>query len=84
MIGSRVHLSGDITFSAPLGALCAVTPVAVPGHTPHIVASFLGGARMEWDAETAAELTKRLPEAIASLARVVDCSAIVADIKDVS
>lgn len=81
MNGSRVHLSGPITFGAPLGALCAVSPVAIPGHDSHIVVSFLGGMRAELSMETAAELARRLPEAISSLARSVDCSAIFTDMR---
>jgi hypothetical protein len=78
MRGSRVHLSGTYTFSGPVGNLCAVTTVAVPGSQPHIVASFMGidgsSLRLELDPGMAAELTRRLPESLASIRDFPDCS----------
>lgn len=80
MIGSRFRLRGDTTFSTPLGALCGVTPVAIPGHPPHVVANFIGGGSLEFDAVTVAELARRFPGALASLA-AVDYSGIAAEVE---
>lgn len=75
MNGNRFHHSGHIVIGAPLGPICAVTPVAVPGHTPHVVVNFIGGGRLELDPEAATELARRIPESLASLP--ADCSGFV-------
>lgn len=85
MNGSRFRLRGDVTFSAPLGALCGVTPVAIPGSPAHVVATFLGGGQLELDAATVIELARRFPESLATLHLInTDCSGAVADLGDAS
>lgn len=74
MNGSRIWLSGPITFSAPIGPVCSVTSVALAGSPAHIVLSFNGGLRVELDSMTAVELARRLPESLAKLPEVPDCA----------
>lgn len=72
MMGSRIRLSGPITFSAPVGPLAAVTSVSIPGSPPHVIATFQQGLRLELDVANVIELVRRLPESLASL-KDVDC-----------
>lgn len=85
MTANRFHLSGEVTFGVPLGQLAGVTPISVPGGTPHIIASFVGAhpsqcARLELDAKSAVELARRLPESLAALGDA-DCSGIFTDVQ---
>jgi len=81
MPNSRFHLSGSVTFGTPLGTICSVTAVSVPGCLPSIVTHFTDGGRLELSAATAAELARRLPEAIAALRKQPDCSGAWVDVE---
>jgi hypothetical protein len=70
---NHFHLSGAVLFGTAMGDVCGVTPVAIPGGTPHVVIYMRGGARIELTSAAAAELARRLPEALASLPDVPDC-----------
>lgn len=80
MNGSRFRLRGDTTFSTPLGALCGVTPVASPGHPPHVVANFVGGGSIELDVAAVAKMAREFPGALSSLA-AVDYSGMAAEVE---
>lgn len=73
---NRVHISGDVVFGTFFGPVCSVVPISIQGagHQPHVHIGFRAGLSLELTPETATELARRLPEAIASLPRFPDVS----------
>jgi hypothetical protein len=66
---NHVHMCGERTFGAPFGAVYSVTPIAIPGlgHDPHLHIAFRFGLSMDITPADAAELSRRIPEALARL-----------------
>jgi hypothetical protein len=66
---NHLHMCGERSFGAPFGAVHSVTPIALPGlgHDPHLHIQFLFGLTMDLTPGDAAELSRRIPEALARL-----------------
>lgn len=80
-----LHVSGNHTYSVHFGSPYAAAPmhhVHGLGHGEHIKVSFLGGLSLELTPEAATELARRLPEALAALPIIPDCSGALAHIDD--
>lgn len=66
---NRLALRNDMTLGLRFGDIHSMTAVNLPGsgHHPHVAVRFRGGLTLDFDPSTAAELARRLPEALASL-----------------
>lgn len=78
---NHIAINGDLLFGWHFGEVCSVIPISIPGagHTPHVRIGFVGGLSADLSVATAIELARRLPEAIAGLPAVPDCSGAVWD-----
>jgi hypothetical protein len=78
---NHVHMCGERTFGAPFGAVYSVTPIAIPGigHDPHLHITFRFGLSMDLTPGDAAELSRRIPEALARLPFIPDVHDAVGD-----
>jgi hypothetical protein len=66
---NRLALHNDMTIGFRFGHMHSMTPINLPGdgHHPVVKVRFRGGLTLDFDPSTAAELARRLPEALASL-----------------
>lgn len=73
---NHIRMTGDILFGAHFGELRSVVPVSIHGngHEPHIHLGFVGPLDVNITPALAAELVRRLPEALAALPRLPDVS----------
>ena len=80
LLPNSLHCTGDRTYSQRFAGLSRVTPVNLPGrgHHPHLRVQFVGDLRIDLDPITAAALILGLPEGLAKLGLLPDCSAILA------
>lgn len=73
---NHLRIAGDIVFGAYFGDVCSIVPVCIKGagHQPYVHVGFRSGLSLELTPETATELARRLPEALASLPTFPDVS----------
>jgi hypothetical protein len=66
---NHIHMCGERTFGAPFGSVHSVIPISLSGigHDPHVLVRFRHGLSIDLTPSDAAELCRRLPEALAML-----------------
>jgi hypothetical protein len=71
---NHLRLCGDTTFGTRFGAVHSVTPIALAGlgHDAHLHVQFRYGLSMDLTPTDAAELSRRIPEALAKMPLLPD------------
>lgn len=80
---NHAALHGDVTLGLRFGEILRMDPINLPGHHPHVKVRFKGGLSLDFSPATAAELARRLVDALRFMPEPPNVSGALVDLEEV-